>query len=40
MIKSSYQLCTLFGIPIKLDLSLIVLLFILVTNYGLSLIHI
>ena len=34
MIKSSYQLCTLFGIPIKLDLSLIVLLFILVTNYG------
>ncbi|HNX34971.1 MAG TPA: site-2 protease family protein [Kiritimatiellia bacterium] len=34
MIKSSYQLCTVFGIPIKLDFSLIVLLFLLITNYG------
>ena len=34
MLKSSYQLCTLFGIPIKLDFSLIILMFLLVTNYG------
>lgn len=34
MIKSSYQLCRLFGIPLKLDLSLIVLMFLLITNYG------
>ena len=34
MIKSAYQLCTLFGIPIKLDLSLIVLVIMLITNYG------
>jgi Zn-dependent protease len=34
MIKSSYQLCRLFGIPLKLDFSLIVLMFLLVTNYG------
>jgi Zn-dependent protease len=32
MIKSSYQICTLFGIPIKADLSLFILLFILVTS--------
>jgi len=34
MLKSSYQLCTLFGIPIKLDFSLIVLMFLMITNYG------
>jgi Zn-dependent protease len=34
MIKSSYQLCRLFGIPIYLDLSLIVLIFLLISNYG------
>lgn len=34
MLKSSYQLCTVFGIPIKLDFSLIVLMFLLITNYG------
>ena len=34
MLKSSYQLCTLFGIPIKLDISLIVLMFLMITNYG------
>lgn len=34
MLKSSYRLCTVFGIPIQLDLSLLVLLFLLVTNYG------
>ena len=34
MIKSSYQLCRVFGIPIYLDLSLIVLMFLLVSNYS------
>jgi len=34
MLKSSYQLCTVFGIPIRLDFSLIVLMFLLITNYG------
>ncbi|OQA39758.1 MAG: Peptidase family M50 [Chloroflexi bacterium ADurb.Bin325] len=34
MLKSSYQLCTLFGIPIRLDFSLIVLMFLMITNYG------
>ena len=34
MLKSSYQLCTVFGIPIKLDFSLIVLMFLLITSYG------
>lgn len=34
MFKSSYQLCRLFGIPIYLDLSLIVLMFLLISNYG------
>lgn len=34
MIKSSYKLCSLFGIPIYLDLSLIILMFLLVSNYG------
>ena len=34
MLKSSYQLCTLFGIPIKLDISLLVLMFLMITNYG------
>ncbi len=34
MIKSSYHLCTVFGIPIHLDLSLIVLVFLLISNYG------
>lgn len=34
MLKSSYRLCTLFGIPIQLDLSLIVLLFLLISNYN------
>lgn len=33
MIKSSYQLCSVFGIPIKLDLSLIILLFLFVRGY-------
>lgn len=32
MIKSSYHLCTVFGIPIKADLSLFVLLFILISG--------
>lgn len=34
MMKASYQVCTLFGIPIRLDLSLIVLFFLLIANYG------
>lgn len=34
MLKSSYRFCTIFGIPIYLDLSLIVLVFLLVSNYG------
>ena len=34
MIKSSYQLCRIFGIPIYLDISLIILMFLLVSNYG------
>jgi len=34
MIKSSYQLCTLFGIPIRLDFSLIVLMFLMVTQFN------
>lgn len=34
MIKSSYQLCTLFGIPIHLDLSLIILLIWYIHIYG------
>ena len=34
MIKSSYKLCCLFGIPIYLDVSLIVLMFLLISNYG------
>lgn len=34
MLKSSYQLCRLFGIPIYLDLSLIVLMFLLISNYS------
>jgi Zn-dependent protease len=33
MIKSSYQLCRLFGIPINLDISLIILLFLFVRGY-------
>jgi Zn-dependent protease len=33
MIKSSYQLCKLFGIPIKLDISLIILLFLFIRGY-------
>ncbi|MBP5320092.1 MAG: M50 family metallopeptidase [Kiritimatiellae bacterium] len=34
MFKSSYQLCTVFGIPIKLDSSLILLAIILIINEG------
>ncbi|MDD3546430.1 MAG: site-2 protease family protein [Kiritimatiellae bacterium] len=34
MFKSSYHLCTLFGIPIRLDFSLIILMFLLIGNYG------
>ena len=34
MIKSSYQLCRVFGIPIYLDISLIILMFLMVSNYG------
>ena len=34
MIKSSYQLCSLFGIPIKLDFSLVILMFLMVSNFG------
>ena len=34
MFKSSYQLCTIFNIPIKLDISLIILIFFIVSNYG------
>ena len=34
MFKSSYQLCTVFGIPIRLDSSLIILAIILIANYG------
>ena len=34
MFKSSYQLCTIFGIPIKLDISLIVLMFLMITSFG------
>ena len=33
MLKSSYQLCTLFGIPIRLDASLIILFIILISSY-------
>ncbi len=34
MFKSSYHLCTVFGIPIRLDSSLIILMFLLIGNYG------
>jgi len=34
MIKSTYQLCRAFGIPINLDLSLIILMFIYIRAYG------
>ncbi len=34
MIKSSYELVRVFGIPIRLDFSLIILLFLLVVQYG------
>ena len=34
MFKSSYQICTVFGIPIRLDFSLIVLFFLLVSQEG------
>ena len=34
MIKTSYQLCRAFGIPIYLDISLIVLMIWMVANYG------
>jgi len=33
MIKSSYQLCRIFGIPIYLDLSLIILMFLFMRGY-------
>jgi Zn-dependent protease len=33
MIKSSYHLFTIFGIPIKADLSLLILVFILISNF-------
>lgn len=34
MFKSSYHLCSVFGIPIRLDISLIILMFLLIANYG------
>lgn len=34
MIKNSYTLFTLFGIPVKIDLSLIVLVFFVLSSYG------
>ncbi|MDD4101148.1 MAG: site-2 protease family protein [Kiritimatiellae bacterium] len=34
MFKSSYRLCSIFGIPIQLDFSLIILMFLLIANYG------
>ena len=34
MIKSSYQVATVFGIPIRLDISLIILLGLLIMQYG------
>lgn len=34
MMKSSYELVRLFGIPIRLDLSLLILLFLLILNFG------
>jgi len=34
MLKTSYQLCSVFGIPIRLDLSLIILMFIYIGEYG------
>lgn len=34
MFRSSYHLTTVFGIPIRLDRSLILLLFLLIANYG------
>jgi Zn-dependent protease len=34
MIKTTYQLCRIFGIPIYLDLSLIILMFIYIRAYG------
>lgn len=34
MLKSSYQLCRVFGIPIYLDISLIVLMFLLISTYN------
>ncbi|MEI7947608.1 MAG: site-2 protease family protein [bacterium] len=34
MIKSSYQLFTLFGIPVKADLSLFILAFLLIQSYS------
>ncbi|HOM59645.1 MAG TPA: site-2 protease family protein [Kiritimatiellia bacterium] len=34
MLRSSYHLCTVFGIPIRLDASLIILMFLLIGNYG------
>jgi Zn-dependent protease len=34
MIKTSYKLCSVFGIPIYLDISLIILLFIYIQAYG------
>jgi Zn-dependent protease len=34
MIKTTYQLCRVFGIPIYLDISLIVLMIWMVANYG------
>ncbi len=34
MIKSTYQLCRVFGIPIYLDLSLVILMFIYIRAYG------
>ncbi len=33
MIKTSYQLCRVFGIPIKLDLSLVILMFLFMRGY-------
>ncbi len=34
MFKSSYHLCTIFGIPIRLDISLLILMFLFIANYG------
>lgn len=34
MIKSSYHLFTVFGIPVKADLSLLILVFLLIQNHG------